>query len=60
MRDSWPVLQPIRFALAEEPDGALSLPFKTVLLLLWHLRFLVNARQRSGGDDQSKQDQGGL
>lgn len=50
MRDSWPVLQKVRFALAEKADVALSLPFKTVPLLKWHLHFLDNARHLSGGE----------
>lgn len=51
LRDSRPVLQKVRFALAEKADVALSLPFKTVLLLKWHLHCLDNARHLSGGDD---------
>lgn len=51
MRDSWPVLQKVRFALAEKADVALSLPFKTVLLLKWHLHLLDNAKHLSGDDD---------
>lgn len=51
MGDSWPVLQKVGFALAEEAAVAPSLTFQMVLLPRWHLHFLNNAGNLCGGDE---------
>lgn len=53
-RDSWPGLQKVGFALAEDADVELSLPSTTILHLKWPLLCSDNAGRLSGGDGRGK------